>query len=217
MQQMSGVGFCLLTNVEGHDEETLLTAIKAFHELPLEVKMKMAPKHYKGAENNENTYQGYFPFLQGDVSLKEFYSLPRPYEEISDWERDGCPLYEPLSWTPDQKYDWILKRFQKHWKVMHTFAMKLNRLFALGLGKPLNYFDPWFKDECTSTCRTIHYISREEEGADPAEYKLVTPEHPDSGFITLLTTFMFSGLEVLIDGEYKPIKPIKNAIIVNLG
>ena len=39
MQQMSGVGFCLLTNVEGHDEETLLKAIKAFHELPLEVKM----------------------------------------------------------------------------------------------------------------------------------------------------------------------------------
>ena len=46
---------------------------------------------------------------------------------------------------------------------------------------------------------------------------MVTPEHPDSGFITLLTTFMYHGLEVLIDGDYRPIKPIKNAVIVNVG
>ena len=47
--------------------------------------------------------------------------------------------------------------------------------------------------------------------------ELVTPEHADSGFITLLSTFMFQGLEVEINGEYLPIKPVKDAVIVNIG
>jgi len=45
----------------------------------------------------------------------------------------------------------------------------------------------------------------------------VTPEHADSGFITILSTFMYPGLEVEINGEYRPIKPVKNAMVVNLG
>ena len=40
---MSTVGFCLITNVEGHDEDSLFEAIKAFHDLPLELKIQMAP------------------------------------------------------------------------------------------------------------------------------------------------------------------------------
>ena len=43
MVQMSNVGFCLLTNVPGHNEEKLLAAIKAYHSLPIDLKMKMAP------------------------------------------------------------------------------------------------------------------------------------------------------------------------------
>ena len=45
MKQMTTVGFCLITNVPGHNEESLMKAIKDYHDLPLEVKMKMAPKH----------------------------------------------------------------------------------------------------------------------------------------------------------------------------
>ena len=52
---------------------------------------------------------------------------------------------------------------------------------------------------------------------DETELKLVTPEHSDSGFVTLLSTFMYHGLQVLIDGEYRSIKPIENAIVVNIG
>lgn len=47
--------------------------------------------------------------------------------------------------------------------------------------------------------------------------KYTTPIHTDSGFLTFLSTFGYSGLEVEIDGIYKPIRPIKNSIVVNLG
>lgn len=45
----------------------------------------------------------------------------------------------------------------------------------------------------------------------------MTPEHADSGFLTLLNTFMYEGLQVEIDGEYRSIKPVKNTIIMNIG
>lgn len=59
--QMSGLGFCLVTNVNNHDEQSLLKAMKAFHALPLQVKLSMSPKHLK--PGNKSCYNGYFPFV----------------------------------------------------------------------------------------------------------------------------------------------------------
>jgi isopenicillin N synthase-like dioxygenase len=47
--------------------------------------------------------------------------------------------------------------------------------------------------------------------------KLTTPEHADSGFITILTTFGYPGLQVEIGGKYQSIEPVKDTLIVNLG
>ena len=49
------------------------------------------------------------------------------------------------------------------------------------------------------------------------ELRLTTPPHCDSVFITLLTTFSYPGLQVLMDGKYRSIKPVHNCIVVNLG
>ena len=73
-------------------------------------------------------------------------------------------------------------------------------LLAEGLGKRPDYFDPWFKHECTSTLRSLHYLPRSHERAancdelGDADRALVTPEHADSGFITILSTFGYPGL-----------------------
>ena len=73
----------------------------------------------------------------------------------------------------------------------------------------------------------MHYTPRDKDetfeltgGAQPSGInlrELVTPEHADSGFITLLSTFMYPGLEVLINGKYEAIKPEPSALVVNLG
>ena len=92
------------------------------------------------------------------------------------------------------------------------------------MGKSQDYFEPWFKDACNCTLRPIHYNPRSGTAenqigipVDPKLFHLVTPEHADSGFLTLLTTFMYQGLQVEIDGEYKSIKPVKNTLIINIG
>lgn len=99
MQQMKTVGFCLISNVPGHDEERLLKASKAFHSLPAEVKRKITVAHF--GPGNRNIYHGYFPFLDNDPSHKEFYDMGRPYKDYSAWERKGCDLYEPSPWLTD--------------------------------------------------------------------------------------------------------------------
>ena len=93
---------------------------------------------------------------------------------------------------------------------------------AIGLGKDRDYFKDWFERNSLSTFRTIHYLPRSETGVKTDqlsgnELKLITPEHTDTGFITLLSTFMFPGLQVEIDGKYRSVKPEKNHIVVNLG
>jgi isopenicillin N synthase-like dioxygenase len=200
-----------------------LKALKAFHGLPIEEKMRMAPKHFN--QENSNRFHGYFPFLENDISHKEFIDCGRPcFEDISEWEKNGCPLYEENPWTANfvsgGENAWIKETFDNQFNLMHNLASTLISCLAIGLGKREDYFDPWFKDECSSTMRGIHYNTRDANTLcelSEQDRKLVTPEHTDSGFITLLSTFMFSGLEVEINGEFQPIKPVENAIVVNIG
>ncbi len=73
-------------------------------------------------------------------------------------------------------------------------------MLAIALDKREDYFDPWFKKECSSSFRAIHYLPRssilaaKSDKLDSNLQKLVTPEHSDSGFVTLLSTFMYQGL-----------------------
>ena len=77
--------------------------------------------------------------------------------------------------------------------------MRLASIIAVGLGKDKDFFKPWFEKESASTFRTIFYLPRckatvKQDKLGKDELKLITPEHSDSGFMTLLTTFGFPGL-----------------------
>mmetsp|Transcript_66344 Transcript_66344/g.91863 ORF Transcript_66344/g.91863 Transcript_66344/m.91863 type:complete len:120 (+) Transcript_66344:467-826(+) len=105
---------------------------------------------------------------------------------------------------------------------MHQLAMKLISYLAIGMGKDRDFFDSWFEKDSLSTFRSIHYLPRAAGVVDSSKLteegrKLTTPEHTDSGFITLLTTFSYPGLQVLIDGTYRSIKPEPECLVVNLG
>lgn len=101
-------------------------------------------------------------------------------------------------------------------------CLKLCEYIALGLGKDRFFFHPWFEKDTMSTYRAIHILPRatgvvDSSKLDENERKLTTPEHSDSGFLTILSTLMYPGLQVEIDKEYRSIKPQKNMLVVNLG
>ena len=52
----------------------------------------------------------------------------------------------------------------------------------------------------------------------PDDLRLTTPIHTDSGFLTLLSTFGYPGLQVEVgEGVYKSVRPVLNTMAVNLG
>lgn len=105
---------------------------------------------------------------------------------------------------------------------MHALTLKLCELIALGLKKDRHFFRDWFEYDSMSTLRSVHLLPRSAGVVDSSKldshtFKLTTPEHCDSGFITLLSTLGYPGLQVMIDGEFKSVKPVYNQMVVNLG
>ena len=139
------------------------------------------------------------------------------FNKSSTWEVENCPLYHENPWLSSSnirkraelslknaglnfktsEYDWIKEKFEKQYWIFNKLALEMSRYLAIGLGKNSNYFDTWFKNECSSTLRTIHYLPRDQTEAGKASIiktKLVTPEHCDTSFLTLLSTFGNHGL-----------------------
>lgn len=219
MKMLSDVGFLHLKNVAGFDEDELLKTVKEFHTLPEKIKHKMKPNHIN--KDNSNMYRGWFPFMDNDISHKEFFDMGCDYNEISENQK-AYPIVEETPFPKSLKYKSIVKKYHEYWKFQLNVCLKLLEYLAIGLGKERHYFKGWFEKNSLSTFRTIHYLPRSDTGVKTNklttnELKLITPGHTDTGFITLLSTFMFPGLQVLIDGKYRSVKPEKNNIVVNLG
>ncbi len=216
MEQLGSIGFLLIKNVEDFDEDEMLKFCKEFHNIPLEEKKKLYWKNHN--PNNKNIYRGMAPFIDNDVSHKEIFDMGIPLDEISN-EFHKYPLYED---TPFPKnYKNLETYYKKQLKSRLKLGFKLASYIAIGLGKEKNYFEPYFENSL-STFRTIYYKPRSQSDVlqnklSSDELKLTTPEHSDSGFITILSTFHYHGLQILVDGNYKSIKPIKNTLIINLG
>ena len=131
-------------------------------------------------------------------------------------------LYEDTPFPPQQKYKWIRQAFEKHYNLMHAVSLKLLEYMAIGLGKKRNLFRPWFAKDSLSTFRAINNPPRSKNLVDSSKLsaslrKLTTPEHCDSGFLTILTTLGYPGLQVELNGEFKSVRPIYNQLVVNLG
>lgn len=220
MDQLSTVGFLVLTNIEGYSESRLLDACVAFHALPPELKRTLYLRHDNPV--NSNRYRGYMPFKPNDASHKEMLDMGEPLSDIPPDERT-YPLYEETPFPTSPELVWIREVFETTRRVWMAAAIRVIRLLAEGLGKPAGFFDPWFLHGTLSTFRSIHYLPRsagvvDSHALSADEVKLTTPEHADSGFLTFLATFGSRGLQVLTDGVYQDVLPVPaGTLVVNLG
>ena len=56
--------------------------MKAFHDMPADVKSKLKMYHHNN--ENPNKYRGLAPFLDNDPSHKELFDMGLPYKYVSD-------------------------------------------------------------------------------------------------------------------------------------
>lgn len=220
MHQMTNLGFLALANIPGYDEEALFRHQKWFFALSPEAKQALYKNHFR--KENKNLYRGLAPFIDNDPSHKELYEIGLDWAQVSEEER-RYPLHEETPWPAVEGGEEFKAFMTKHYDVMHKLGMKVMSHIAEGLGQPAGYFDKWFARDTCSTFRIIHYLPRsadlvQQDKLSSEQLRFTTPIHTDSGFLTLLSTFSYPGLQVDVgEGVYKSVRPVPNTLVVNLG
>ena len=198
-------GFVTLINaLEPSAIDACFDAAQQFFALPADVKMTYACHAFNPF--NSNTYRGFFPLIAGDPSQKEGF-------EFGQCRHPDPSFSEDIIWPSEGNFQDTLTR-------MHTslsnLAMELLQMLCESM--QLSDMTSDFEDGM-STFRIIHYPARlhsdiNESGLQPYS----TPDHTDSGFITLLFQDDTGGLEALAtDGNWIDVPPRKDSIVMNLG
>ncbi len=178
---------------------------KAFFDLPEEVKRSYFVAGGGGA-------RGYTPFkteiAKGatHVDLKEFWHIGR---ELAAGHRFS-ELMAPNIW-PDQP-EGFRETFIELFAAFDTAGDRLLSAIAVHLGLAPDWFDHAVKDG-NSVLRLLHYPPVTEDAPN-----VRAGAHEDINLITLLLGAEEAGLELLDkDGEWLPVKPPEDAMVVNVG
>ncbi|OWF35819.1 gibberellin 2-beta-dioxygenase 4-like [Mizuhopecten yessoensis] len=217
---LENVGFLAIDNIEGLDFDILLRSCKWFFNQPYDKKKCLLRKQWN--PENTNMFRGYFPVIEGEPSRKEGFEFGPVYPTIDSNTTRASWIYEENVWPEEDGKLPFKSELTKAFDIMHNTAMEILRLTARGIGIDENAFIGLFDDKPLTTFRMIHYPTWE---STPPEVCLLedgkvitTPEHTDTGFMTLLTTFGYSGLEVMTaDGRWAAVAPRSNSLVMNIG
>ncbi|HBS03341.1 MAG TPA: hypothetical protein DEA96_00145 [Leptospiraceae bacterium] len=202
-------GFLILTNhgIQQGLSDRCFSMCQEFFDLQSEAKIKFATQRF--LPSNSNSYRGYFPVIAGDPSQKEGF-------EFGQCSSPDSRFPETLRWPEIQGFEATLKK-------MHAELTRLGLYMLSLLGLYLGHRQDWMQKDFAdgmSTFRIIHYPGNTQSQSfqSPNELTYSTPDHTDSGFITLLFQDNTGGLEALFpDGQWREVPPTEGAIVMNLG
>ena len=220
---MESVGFVYLDNVPGYSREVetkLHEAAAWFFSKPLEDKIAVSPKNWN--KDSSGVYRGYVPINLDKGHLREQYEMGEVLPEDDPDRNSGNPLYEPTPWLKEDRPDIPFRELMmSHYYAMLNAGMEFLHLTALGLGMDEHMFDDRFAPKSVSTLRIMHYPtykSATTEHSSRQDLTFTCEEHTDSGFLTLLITFSYPGLEILReDGQWMGVAPRPGSLVVNIG
>lgn len=130
-------------------------------------------------------------------------------------------LRGPNQWpTPERTPD--MDDTDKFRHVMETYydrllkvSHKLVKLIALAIGLEESALDPYFAGTPFATLRLLHYAA---VPSNPSEGEMTVGAQRDWGFIRLLNTYDYPGLQIFTKDEvWIDVPPRKGAFVVNLG
>ena len=101
--------------------------------------------------------------------------------------------------------------YQKYCEEMKELSLTIMELLELSLGVERGYYREFFADS-SSIMRCNYYPPCPE-----LERTLGTGPHCDPTALTILLQDDVGGLEVLVDGEWRPVSPVPGAMVINIG
>lgn len=217
---LENIGFLYIDNVEGLNCDLLHKCCEWFFNQPDEVKRKLTRKQWN--PENSNVYKGYFPVVPGEPSRKEAFEFSRDVDPKDPTVAKGNWFYEASIWPPEEDGFPFKKILQEAYETAHKTGLEILRLTAIGLGIEENALAELFEDKPLSTFRLLHYppwVGAPPKAAIIEDGRVVTtPDHTDTDFMALLTTFHYKGLEVMTtSGEWAKVLPRPNSLVMNIG
>lgn len=223
IDSFSTLGFCQVSGMRDYSADELLQGSKwFFDDVSEQTKLdQIGTKAYNS--NNTNHYRGYFPAQHDRMSCKEGYDVGLQWE-IPDHLK-GIPLVEktPMLRIPgrEKEVDHYYETLFRHRDIVRGVGDTIMSLIAEAGGEKNDYFKRMFSEYAQHTIRPIRYPQRvgdvPKEAVLPSGRVISTPAHADSGFLTLLQTFNYPGLELLVDDKWYAVPPNPETLIVNVG
>ena len=225
-EAMETVGFVYLDKVPGYSvevEESLHKAAVWFFSKTLSEKLTVSSRNWN--PKALGVYRGYVPINVAEGHLREQYEMGEVLPNDDPDRNSGNPLYEPTPWPQeDSKLPQFCKLMTTYHEVMLKTGMEFLRLTAIGLSLNEHTFDSRFSPKSVSSLRLMHYPTYKSEtnaqlATNTTDSPLLTcEEHTDTGFVTLLVTFSYPGLEIMgRDGKWTSVTPRPGSLLVNVG
>lgn len=217
VQQLADVcatwGFAYLTDLPNSVRiDPLFAAAKAFFTLPQEQRLQVAPHRHN--PENANTYRGFFPANTKSSTYKEGFELGSPDYRVT---HSGDGFDELNQWpTPEPCAGWR-DLLERHFTSQLTISLSLMTAFEEHFALPSGYFTDKFQNSL-STLRLLHYPVADHAQDHPDVIQFLTPEHTDSGVLSLLLQDEIGGLQVLApDDTWVDVTPTPGALVMNIG
>jgi len=201
---LSNQGFFYITHHGLSTEELqfILNQSKKFFEIPVEEKKRIARKDNIGSN-------GYVAI--GVENLDDNQPGSIDYKEAMDiCVSDPHPLYASNQW-PDEVYlpGWR-KNVEEFTKKLQIIGDILLQAFGVAMGVSAGFFAENYFENQSSIVRFLRYPPS--NGKD-----LGCGAHSDYGILTLLLQDDIGGLQILYNGKWIEVPPIKDSFVINVG
>ncbi|XP_073103483.1 gibberellin 20 oxidase 2 isoform X2 [Elaeis guineensis] len=101
--------------------------------------------------------------------------------------------------------------YQRYCEAMKELSLVIMEILAISLGVDRSFYRQFFEDS-SSIMRCNYYPPCQEP-----ELVLGTGPHCDPTSLTILQQDQVGGLEVFIDDEWRSVRPIHDALVINIG
>ena len=138
-----------------------------------------------------------------------------PDDDQANWTRDGFNQWPNERLCPD-----FQPAMREYFRACEQVSSRLLEVIGEGLGVPPTYLIRDFVGESTSFLRLNYYPSQDPlhtEKQACATGHLGVHHHTDAGALTVLLQDQVGGLQVCLNGEWFPVDPVDDALVINIG
>jgi len=204
-------------NETGLDLEQAYYANRWFASIPDEEKNKLLTHQFN--KSSKNYLRGLYPLIKGYSHWKEIfqYGAKEGTKMRSHYEENLIPYNDPN-----------FKNFMdNYYDTCQLNSKKIMQILALAKGLDEDYLDSWSTQAYPlSNLKMVHYPIRDDtekvescstEIFNEDGYKYTAYDHVDTGFMTMVNTFNYYGLQAKVKDQWITIPPKEDYLVVNFG